>query len=405
MKIVLFASSELPAIGGREVVVHYLAKTLKQMGHQVRLTGPAGWWKKRHLKLPYPVHRWPTLRGYFSDQVALARILFDTTIFGADVIHAHGTIPPGFAACQLKRLRNIPVVLTPHGEDIHIIPELDHGLRLNPTKEPKIRFAVQHADILTAISSNIKNSLLEAGADPDKIVMIPNGTDAERFAKPVNVDLYKWLQLEKDAKLVLSVGNYHHRKGYEILFKAMQRVIKEQPLARLIIVGRDKNQKLTGLIDHYKLHGKVILTGSIPLPKKVMGISNGQPDDPEKDLLAALYQRSNFYVSAGVGDGAEGLSLALLDALTAKLPVVATNISGNKDIVKDGTSGILVDPGNAQKMSEAIVYLLKNPKIAKDYGKAAYDISRQYHWHSVASRYVEIYQKASGYRAKYQLFS
>jgi glycosyltransferase involved in cell wall biosynthesis len=87
------------------------------------------------------------------------------------------------------------------------------------------------------------------------------------------------------------------------------------------------------------------------------------------------------------------LSLAVLDALTAKLPTVATNISGNKEIVKDGTSGLLVEPGNAQQMARAITFLLKNSAVAKEYGKNAFEISRQYHWHSVANRYVDVYQK------------
>jgi glycosyltransferase involved in cell wall biosynthesis len=395
MKIVLLAASELPVIGGREIVVHYLAKTLRQLGHQVRLTGPAGWWKNRHTKLPYPVHRWPTLRGYFPDQVNLARILVDTFIFGADVIHAHSTFPPGFTACRLKRFNNIPVILTPHGEDIHMVPEICRGLRLDPKKEPKIRYAVQHADVLTAISKSIKDSMLDAGADPSKIVMIPNGTDAERYASAVNMNVNKWLRIESDAKIILAVGNYRLCKGYEILFEAMHDILKNQPKARIVIAGRDKAQKLAGLIDQHKLHGKVILTGEIKLPQKVLGIQNGEnPADHQEDLLAALYQSADVYVSAGVSDGAEGLSLAILDALTAKLPVVATNISGNKDIIKDGHSGILVESGNPVRMAEAIVYLLKNPSVAKDYGKIAYEISHQYHWQSVANRYMEVYRKA-----------
>ena len=277
MKIVLFASSELPAIGGREVVVHYLAKTFQQMGHQVRVTGPAGWWEKRHLKFEYPVHRWPTLRGLFPDQVNLARILLDTTLFGADVIHAHGTFPPGYIACRLKRIKNIPVVLTPHGEDIHIAPELGHGLRLNPKIEPKVRYAVHHADLLTAISGNVENSLLDAGADPRKIVLIPNGTDNHRFASTVDLDVRQWLQISPDTRLILTVGNYHLRKGYQVLFEAMHHVLKDQPKARLVIVGRDSDNNLSRLNDHHGLNGKIILTGAIPLPRKDHGASKWGP--------------------------------------------------------------------------------------------------------------------------------
>ncbi len=392
MKIVLFTSSALPSVGGKEVVVHYLAKTFHQLGHQVRVTGPTGWWGKRNLKFEYPVHRWPTLRGLFPVQVGLARYLLDTFIFGADVIHAHSTYPPGFSACQLKRLKNIPVVITPHGEDIHVVHEIGFGLRSNPKIEPKVRYAVQHADVLTAISGSIANSLIDAGADPHKIEMIPNGTDAQRFAKKVDMDVRQWLQIGADTKIILTVGNYHLRKGYQVLFEAMHHVLKEDPQARLVIVGRDEDQKLAGLVDHHHLEGKVMLTGAIPLPQQILGTQD-RSDALEKDVLAALHQAADVYVSAGVSDGSEGLSLAVLDALTAKLPIVATNISGNQDIVKNGTSGLLVEPKNAQQMAQAMVYLLNNPATAHEYGKNAFETSRQYHWHSIANQYLEVYQK------------
>ena len=397
MKIVLFTSSALPTIGGKEVVVHYLAKTFHQLGHQVRVTGPAGWWGRRNLKFEYPVHRWPTLRGFFPEQVTMARIALDTVLFGADVIHAHSTYPPGFLACRLKRYKNIPVVITPHGEDIHLVPEIGFGQRANPKIEPKIRQAVQQADVLTAISKSVADSLIDAGADPKKIVMIPNGTDAQRFAATVDMDVRAWLQIEADAKIILTVGNYHLRKGYQVLFESMHHVLKEEPKARLVIVGRDEAQQLAELKAQHRLNGKVMLTGAIPLPRQILGT---QPKDGsngfEQDVLAGLHQAADVYVSAGVTDGSEGLSLAVLDALTAGLPIVATNISGNKDIIENGKSGLLVEPGSAEQMAQAMVYLLKNRAIAHEYGKNAFAVSRQYHWRSVADQYLALYRKLVG---------
>jgi glycosyltransferase involved in cell wall biosynthesis len=395
MNIVLVTNSELPTLGGREVVVHYLAKTLKEMGHTVRVTGPGRWWKKRHRKFPYPVHRWPSLRGYFPDQVNLLRLLLDISIFGADVIHAHATYSAGFAACGVKRIRRIPVVLTPHGEDIHVVPELNHGLRLNQKLRPKIEYAVRNADVLTAISSSIKDSIVDAGGDVGRIVMIPNGTDAERFSKKMEINVHQYLGIEENGQIVLSVGNYRYVKGYESLFDAFELVLKEVPTARLVIVGRDQKKALAALIERHGVQGKVVLTGQIRVPEKALGYDTGTQDsETGGDVLAALYQSADVYVSAGVSGGAEGLSLAVLDALTSRLPVVATDISGNKDVVEDGKSGILVEPGKAQQMGEAVVCLLKNRHLAEQYGKAGYEISRQYHWGAVAMSYLEAYETA-----------
>lgn len=161
MKIVLYVNSFLPSIGGREIVVHYLARELKNLGHEVRVVGASGWWKNRKLKFDYPVHRYPSLRSFFPRHVRFLQLLFDVWFFGADVINAHATFPAGYIAGKLKKITKIALVITPHGEDINIIPDLGYGLRLDPKKEKYIKQALQDADEVTAISDTITDSILE----------------------------------------------------------------------------------------------------------------------------------------------------------------------------------------------------------------------------------------------------
>ncbi len=78
----------------------------------------------------------------------------------------------------------------------------------------------------------------------------------------------------------------------------------------------------------------------MPFPNPVAGT-------PEPDWLAALYRASELYVLASVDEAAEGLSLAMLEGMAARLPVVATSISGNRDIIRDGVNGMLVAPARA----------------------------------------------------------
>ena len=215
--------------------------------------------------LNIPLHRWPTLRGLFSEQVRFSQLLLDTTIWGCDVIHAHSTYPSGYAAVKLKTLRDFPLVVTPHGEDIHVIPEIGFGQRLDPVQGPKIEFALQKAELLTAISDSVENSLLDAGAPQEKIRKIPNGVDIERFQRPVSADVRKWLQLPEDSRLIVTVGNYHPRKGHEVLIRAMPIILKSEPRARLVIVGRNSGE-LYPLIGELALEDKVKLTGPIDFP-------------------------------------------------------------------------------------------------------------------------------------------
>ena len=164
MNIVLYVNSFLPALGGREVVVHYLAREFKRLGHNVRVLGPAGWWRLRKMRFEYPVHRWPTLRKFVPEKVQYAQLVLDNLMWGADVIHAHSTYPNGYAVAKLRRRTNIPLVVTPHGEDIHVIPEINFGLRLDPVTEKKIKTALQSAQLVTAISQSVRDSTARAAA-------------------------------------------------------------------------------------------------------------------------------------------------------------------------------------------------------------------------------------------------
>ena len=392
MNIVLYVNSFLPTVGGRELVVHYLAKTLNESGHNVRVVGPAGWWSYRNIPFEYPVHRWPTLRKLLRDHLWLLQLRLETAFWGADVVHAHSTYPCGYIAAKLKHYRNIPLIVTPHGEDIHVMPEIGFGQRLDPVQASKIDFAIQNADLVTAISDSVTTSLVQAGASIEKIRHIPNGIDSKRFEQPVPFDVHKWLGFPNDVRIIITVGNYHPRKGHEKLIAAMKEIVKSEPGTRLVIVGR-KTQALLPMIKRLNVEDVVRLTGPINFPGTSMCTS--AEHQVSCDLLAALYQSSDVYVSAGMGEGAEGLSLALLEAMAAGLPVVATDISGNRDIVQDEKNGILISATDEGTLSESILKLLDNRELAHQMGAQGKKTALTYEWTEIAKCYLEVYEEAT----------
>lgn len=391
MNIVLYVNSFLPVLGGREFVVHYLADALRILGHEVRVVGPAGFWRARHERFRYPVHRWPTLRGYMSEQVSLAAITLDTALWGADVIHAHNTYPTGYHALRLRKFRRYPVVITPHGQDIQSIPEIGHGLRLDPLLNQKIVFAVKNADLVTAISDNIRRALLDAGAAPDRVRLIPNGVDLARYQRPSATDIRRWLGVEPDARLIVTIGRYNPRKGQDYLVRAMPRILAREPRARLVVVG-NKTEALSPLIAQLGLEGKVVLTGGISPSRSILEAGSGPTAEP--DYLAELLRASELYVSAGIQNNAEGLSLAVLEAMASGLPVVATAISGNTDVVLEGTNGHLVTPADETALAEGVLRVLMQPSDHERMRNGARETATHYAWVNVAKRYVETYQEA-----------
>jgi glycosyltransferase involved in cell wall biosynthesis len=303
-----------------------------------------------------------------------------------DIIHAHNTFPCGFTAAKVSVKNKLPLLITPHGMDIHVIPELGFGHRLDPQKRKMSDFALEKAELTTAISDNIKKSLNEAGVADHKIRIIPNGIDLERFQKKIDINIRHQYGFPDDAHIILSVGNYHKRKGLEHLIEAMPWMLRHNEKVRLIIVGRSDDVLKTS-VENLKLNEKVILTGPIRFPA-LFAKDHGAT---EPDLLAAIYTQSDIYASASMDEGAEGLSLALLDATAAGLPIVATDISGNRDIVTNGQNGFLVPVQSPQEIAEGVLKILADPESKAVMGEKSLNIATDYSWQSVAHRYVETY--------------
>jgi glycosyltransferase involved in cell wall biosynthesis len=407
VKIALYVCSFLPQVGGRELVVFHLAKAMQSLGHEVRVVGPAGWRAQRHFSCGVPVHRQPATvgfevweryarnerkhvgpRGLIEEKAKQLQLLWNLKRWGCDVVHAHSTYPNGYNAARLGRLLNSPLVITPHGEDINTVPAIGFGLRLNPLLEPRIRYALATADAATAISSSIEAALVNAGAPAERVHRIPNGVDLARFEREPRSDISRLLG-SKAGRLITSIGNYHPRKGHEVAIDAMPSILVHHPDVRLVIVGRD-TETLRPLVDKLGLHDNVILAGLLNMP-------HGTEADGA-DVLANLLRRSSLYLSTGIEEGAEGLSLAVLEATAAGLPVVATRISGNRDIVSDGSNGILVEPGNPRDLAQAVVALLDDESRRAALARGARATAKRFDWIEIAGQYLSLYGELAARR-------
>lgn len=387
MNIVLYVNSYLPTVGGREIVVHYLAKAYKRLGHNVRVLGPSGWWRNRKITFSYPVHRWPSLRGAFQENVWRMHFWLDTKIWGADVIHAHCAYPSAYIAAKSSVCHHTPLVITPHGYDINIIPEMNYGQRLDPVIGPKIAYAYRKADQMTAISENIRDAILSAGVPAEKINLIPNGIDVDRFKGEPTADVYRWLDLPPSSRIILTVGNYRPIKGHNVIVNAMTQILKLCPQAKLVIVGRD-TEKVAPFVQENALKDHVRIVGSIQPP-----YSAKKNEATSVDWLAEIYKEASIYVSAGIAEGAEGLSLAMLDAMAAGLPIVATRISGNNDVIHNGDTGLLVTPNNPDMLAKAILRFLQSVPLCDRLAGNAAEFAQQLSWANVAEMYIRLYKR------------
>ncbi|MBV1905164.1 MAG: glycosyltransferase family 4 protein [Pseudomonadales bacterium] len=384
MKIMLFNNSHLPLIGGKEIVVHQLAMSFMELGHETVVVGPGGYRRFRKFNYPYRLFRWPTIPLVSNELIWQALLILARMRFRCDIIHAHTTYPNGYTAAKLKKIITCPLVITPHGADIHKVPEIGFGHRLDPVKDKKIRYALGIADHATAISESVASSLEDAGLEKSKITLIPNGVDKLRFTASVDLDAYDYLGIPRDSSLIVSVGNYHIRKGHEVLVAGFTKALESDEKLRLVIVGA-KSEVFCKKIEDAGMGKYIKFTGALDFPLP------GQED--KTDVLVALLQASKAYVSSSIAEGTEGLSLALLEAMSSGACIIATNVSGNRDIIIDGQNGLLIAPESPEEMTDAIVRVVTDRPMGERLSAEGQRSVEPYSWLSIAKLYVSLFER------------
>ena len=216
-------------------------------------------------------------------------------------------------------------------------------------------------DTVLANSQAVKQDVLRRERiNPAKLKVIYNGCDWERFENPKadRALTRRELGIRGNEVLVGIVASLHPNKGQEVLLQAMPHILPHFPAVKLLLVGRDREYRATleSLASSLKIQDKVIFTGEredIPELLKAMDVGT----------LCSLYS--------------EGFSNAVLEMMAAGLPVVATDVGGNREAIVDGETGLLVPPGDSSKLAEAILRLLRDRELASRMGAAAHERVRK----------------------------
>jgi glycosyltransferase involved in cell wall biosynthesis len=178
----------------------------------------------------------------------------------------------------------------------------------------------------------------------EKLRLLLNGIDIERYKEPSTNEF------NPQTPVVGTVLRLERIKGPEFFVAAANRILAEIPEARFVVVG-DGRQRPS--LEHND--------GVLKLGDRISFL--GQRNDVH-DILPTF---SVFLLPSLV----EGMSMALLEALAAARPIVATRVGGNKDLIRDGENGLLVPPGDPGEMARAALKLLRYPEWAKRLGQSA----------------------------------
>jgi glycosyltransferase involved in cell wall biosynthesis len=206
--------------------------------------------------------------------------------------------------------------------------------------------------------------------DPRRVVTVYNG-----------LDLSNWGGAVKPAKpadefLITTVGNIRRVKGHDIFIRAAARIVSRFPKASFSIAGdvleQDYFLELQALIRELNLSGKFIFAGGVA------------------DLREHLSAADIFVLPSR----SEGFSNALVEAMAASLPIVATGVGGNAEAVEDGVNGLIVPSDDVDALADAMLRLISNPLEAKAMGAAGREIAaNRFTIEAMMGQITSIYQK------------
>ncbi len=249
------------------------------------------------------------------------------------IIHSNGsraTIFGGIAA----RLTKIPLIW--HVRIVNSDKLLD-------------RLLARLASKIIVISKAVSRRFNWLKNKEDKIVLVYNGIDLERFKPNVGIRKVRGESLSSKTPMVVTVGRLDWYKGHKYLLEAAEKIVQILPDARFLIVGDGEYRKrLENQVKQLNLDENVIFTGN-------------RKDIPE--ILAGI----DLFVLSSVS---EGFGRAVAEAMACAKTVVATKAGGLSEVVEDGITGRLVSPKNSTALAEAIIELLKDKKKAENMGIA-----------------------------------
>ncbi|MEM4733331.1 MAG: glycosyltransferase family 4 protein [Candidatus Bathyarchaeia archaeon] len=371
----------LPHVGGIEKVVYEQCKRLMQKRFEPMVVTHRNYTAKNYVVDKIPVKCYESVNVGFRLGIpyAIPRIssfkTFLEVIKDNDLVHVHGhPYPSSLIAAKIAKKYEKPVVLTQHNTFIEYANCLwDHVEWINDFTIGKE--ALKAADKIVVVSRATRNYVLSLGADPKKIHVLHNGVDVDHF-KPLNGvrdAMRKKLGIPKAASVVLTVRRIVYKNGVDTLIESAERLIQKNQRLVFLVVGKGPDfEKVKEKIAQLGLQENFRLTGFI-----------------SDDDLPLYYNSADFFVLPS--KSGEGLPLVALEAMACGLPVIATNVGGISEIMKEDY-GKLVPPNSPEALAEAILEFSQ-----KEWGALRKDlrvmIEQEYSWDKNVEKLVEIYEE------------
>lgn len=384
LRLALVTRRFWPLVGGAEMAMANLAAEFRRQGHSVRIV-TSRWEKHWPLemvhrevpvtRLPHPRTRgWGTLRYMYALSAWLHREKYNL-----DAVLVSMLKHDAYCAVGALQKSGVPVILRGEGAglggDCVWQQTARFGLR--------IRKRCQGASAFIAPSDAIALELREAGYAAERIARIDNGVAIPPPQSPATRDAARAalgdansdLRLEPNAPLAVYTGRLHPDKGLLDLVNAWRPITERWPTARMWLVGEGpQREELFHRVSDLDLKYRICLPGAF--------------DDTEQVLEAA-----DMFILPSYS---EGMSLSLLEAMAAGIPVIASDIAGNRALVAHEQSGLLVPPRDVRGLSLAIARLLEQPALRVALGsRARQEVQAKYSLEKMGREHLKLIERLS----------
>jgi glycosyltransferase involved in cell wall biosynthesis len=362
VKTILFLSTS-SGPGGAEQVISNLAASMDPSKYRgVLCVFRPGWLQERSQSRGVATFVIPT-QGMTDWRWAFRfrNLLKDEQV---DLIHAH-EFDANVQGTAVANYLGIPLVATVHGK---------HYFWEKLRRRLAYRWVSRRATMV-AVSEDLKRFIVEnVGIASNRITVLYNGVDVPPTPAPADIEACRSeMNLPETDRVVGVVGNLYPVKGHQYLIDAIPAVLEKCPDTSFVFAGRGQ---LESELKHQ--------VNRLGLSKRVHFLGLRQ-DIPR--ILALL----DVFVLPSLS---EGLSMAILEAMMAEKPVIATRVGGNPEIVLDGETGLLVPPKDSHALAASLIALLKDRDLATQFGgKGRRRAERQFSLQTMVSAYQSLYDE------------
>lgn len=394
MKICIFTETYYPVMGGGETQAQLLAEGLIADGHSVTVLtrrSDASLKKRERYGEVNVVRLAPVGSGQlkkwgllFSSVPALFRLRRDY-----DLIFVSGYRIIGLAAVLLAKLLRKKVVLKADSQGEMSGDFFESGLKKIGVSHRSFLFRMflgfrntilKRADAFSAILPEIASEWTSSGIPSEKIHLIPNCVDTNRFI-PVDVaqkiSLRNKLNLPQNAIIAIYTGRLVSYKGLPLLLKVWNEIRCKYENVLLILAG-------TGGLDIHNCEDELKEYVKVNGLEKYVLFTGAVQNVPE------YLQASDLFVFPTENDA---FPSSVVEAMACRLPVVATPVGAIKTIIADGETGMLIQPGNHEQLFRALDVMLSDTALASRLGDAAHQsVQGLYSAEAVSKKYLDLFQ-------------